>query len=916
MYLTFTPPLLPLLFSALVGLALAGYGWRQRRTPGALAFMWLGISVALVSLPEALAVSVARPDYKLLGAALAFPGQIIAPSAWLGFVLRYTGTIRRSWLPSLVMAIEPIVVLVLALTNSAHGLIWQTFAYDPTTVDGVLVVPGPASTFTSVYTCAAGALGVAILAWKLPRRRSFPWRQIGALAVAILVAGVGESGLVGGLLRGLDPTPYVLCGCCLALYWGFLRYRLLELGSVAREAVFDGMGNGVLVLDVFGIVVEVNTVAAEVLGLSRRAVLGQSLSRVIYGRRAYLLEPIISTGSGELLIRPGGGGVPERYYDVQVSSLRRGTQVLPARLVTFSDITERRAADLALRRNEERFRLQYRVSPIPTYCFRRLDQDFVLEDNNAAADELTGVQLGAGDLRGKLATSVLRNIEGMQADVERCWAERTSTRREVRVQVPGGGALDLDVSLAFVPPDLIMLHARDITASKALQQALGHQALHDALTGLPNRVLLNDGLRDAIGRAERDGGHVGLFMLDLDRFKEVNDTLGHSTGDQLLIQVSALVVETLTRIAGANASLPLLVGRLGGDEFAAIVEDVDVDSTQRIANAVLSALRVPLFVDGHAVSAEASIGIALWPDHALDPEVLMRRADIAMYAAKRGRLGSCIYAAEHDHNDPHRMELVTDLRAALEDAQLLLHFQPLVDLASRETVGVEALVRWEHPRRGLVPPDQFIGIAEQNGLIRPLSQWVLNASLAAATTWQARGLRVPVSVNLSAWDLHDLDLPAQVAGLLQTHRLTPDALRIEITESSLMIDPDRACGILEALRRLGVRCSVDDFGTGYSSLSYLKRLPVDSLKIDQSFVQAMLLDGGDRAIVRSTIELAHNLGLQVVAEGVEDELTARLLAELGCDRAQGYLFGLPQPRFEPWLDAIHPDAQRAPRRAA
>jgi diguanylate cyclase (GGDEF)-like protein/PAS domain S-box-containing protein len=651
-YLTFTPQLLPLLLSGLVGVALTSYAWQQRRTPGALGFTCLGLSLVLLSLPAALTVSVAEPAYKLFGVALAYPGLIIAPGAWLGFILRYTGTIRRSWLLPLALAVEPLIVLALAATNSAHGLVWQTLAFDPTADDGVLAIAGPAAAFVALYAYGAGALGIAILGWKLHRRRSLPWRQIGGLGLAVVVAGVGESGLLAGLLGRLDPSPYVLCGCCLALYWGFLRYRLLELGSAARGAVFDSMANGVLVLDVFGNVVEVNTIAADVLGLSRHALVGQSLAHATAGGPARLLDPIVNRGAGELAVWHAAGGA-ERYYDVHVSGLYRGTQALPARLVTFSDITERRSADMVLRRSEERFRLQYRVSPIPTYCFRRLDQDFVLEDNNAAADALTGVQLAAGDLRGRLASSLLKSVPVIRADVERCWTERSSIRREVRVPLPGHGWVDLDLSLAFVPPDLIMLHAADITASKALQAALEYQALHDALTGLPNRVLHNQWLREAIDRAERADGHVALLMLDLDRFKEVNDTFGHPIGDLLLVQVSALVVETLGRTAGAAASRTVLVARLGGDEFAAIVEDVDVEAVQHLADALLSALRVPVCVDGHAVSAEASIGIALWPDHGVEPEVLMRRADIAMYAAKRGRLGSCIYAAEHDQHDPH-----------------------------------------------------------------------------------------------------------------------------------------------------------------------------------------------------------------------------------------------------------------------
>jgi diguanylate cyclase (GGDEF)-like protein len=450
------------------------------------------------------------------------------------------------------------------------------------------------------------------------------------------------------------------------------------------------------------------------------------------------------------------------------------------------------------------------------------------------------------------------------------------------------------------------LHAQDVTASNQARLALEHQAHHDSLTGLPNRALLYERLREGIARSQTGSSQTALLVLDLDRFKDVNDTLGHSAGDVLLQLIAARLQTALRSPKGEVEPALGMAARLGGDEFAILLEDVDQNGATHVANVVLEALRAPLDLEGHLVSAEASIGIALCPGHGLDAETLFRRADVAMYAAKTARMGACVYSSDQDRHDPQRLEFVAELRTAIASDQLALHFQPQVNLRTGAMVGVEALVRWQHPRLGLVPPDDFIGLAEQTGLIRPLSQWVLSKALEAARSWRARGLHLPVAVNLSAWDLHDPNLVQRIGMLLSERGLAADVLRLEVTESSLMLDAERASATLSELRLMGVRSSVDDFGTGYSSLTQLKRLPVDELKIDRSFVRDMATDEEDRAIVRSTIGLAHSLGIHVVAEGVEDKETAQLLAELGCDWAQGYYFGRPlsEAELKPWLDRL------------
>ncbi len=443
---------------------------------------------------------------------------------------------------------------------------------------------------------------------------------------------------------------------------------------------------------------------------------------------------------------------------------------------------------------------------------------------------------------------------------------------------------------------------RDITERKRAEAALEHQALHDALTGLPNRALLRDRLQQALLNAQRDGESLALLLLDLDRFKEVNDTLGHQAGDQLLQQVAE-------RLRGALRASDTLA-RLGGDEFAVVLPTATEAGAVLSAERLTQALEAPFLVDEQPLEVRASIGIALFPDHADSAETLQRRADVAMYVAKRAGSGAAIYNPAQDQYSAERLALVGELRQAITAGALRLHYQPKVDVQTGRLLGAEALVRWQHPQRGLVPPDQFIALAEQTGLIRPLTHWVLDAALRQCAAWRRAGREVPIAVNLSMRNLLDTQLPTLVAELLARHQVPPALLKLEITESAVMADPQRVIEIIRQLRALGVEFAVDDFGTGYSSLSYLKQLAIQQVKIDRSFVKGLAHDANDRAIVRATIELGHQLGLDVVAEGVEDRETLELLRALACDGAQGYYLSRPMPAaaFEAWLDRASPPA--------
>jgi diguanylate cyclase (GGDEF)-like protein len=435
---------------------------------------------------------------------------------------------------------------------------------------------------------------------------------------------------------------------------------------------------------------------------------------------------------------------------------------------------------------------------------------------------------------------------------------------------------------------------RDIRAREKQAHRL---AYWDTLTGLPNREQFSRQLARQL--AEHDGRQAALLMLDLDRFKHVNDVLGHAFGDRLLCGVA----ERLQALCPGR-----LIARLSGDEFALLLDGADEHAAKETAARILVDFETPLRIDEQTIDLGAGIGIALYPVHGQEVSSLLARAEIAMYAAKRQQSGSMVYRPSLDAASQDSLSLLGELRRAIEGGELRLYLQPKVDLRRNEVLAAEALVRWQHPQRGLVPPMQFIPFAERTGFIRALTAWVIEASADIARQAREAGVPLRLSVNLSARDLMDQDLPAKTMALLQRHGVPAEALCLEITESAIMDDPQRALHTLETLHRLGFKLSIDDFGTGYSSLAYLKRLPVQELKIDRSFVAAMERDADDARIVRSTIELAHNLGLSVVAEGVETAKTWKLLDTLGCDEAQGYYIGRPMPaaEFMAWLAQWQP----------
>jgi diguanylate cyclase (GGDEF)-like protein len=423
-------------------------------------------------------------------------------------------------------------------------------------------------------------------------------------------------------------------------------------------------------------------------------------------------------------------------------------------------------------------------------------------------------------------------------------------------------------------------------AIEARQAEIMRLAYQDTVTGLPNRTRFNARLQELVERHSTSHHPLAVLLMDLDRFKSINDTLGHHSGDLVLQGVGERLRECVRE--------PDLVGRLGGDEFGILVAG-DLARAWALGRMVQGILEQPISLDGRPIDVGLSIGIAHCPTHGADPWLLLRRADIAMYAAKREKSGIAVYEPRHDQFRAEHLSLLSDLRRAVADDTLLLHYQPKLDLRRGQIIGVEALVRWQHPERGMIGPAEFLPFAEQTGMITPITRWVAESALRQCGAWRAAGLRLHVSLNVSSRDLLERDLPELLVAAARRHGVPPESVVVEVTESALMEDPQRAQQTLLELKQHGFRIAIDDYGTGYSSLAYLQRLHCDELKLDRSFVMHVAERERDAAIVRSTVGLGHSLGLSVVAEGVESDEAMRKLHDLGCDVVQGYGVSRPIP---------------------
>lgn len=554
---------------------------------------------------------------------------------------------------------------------------------------------------------------------------------------------------------------------------------------------------------------------------------------------------------------------------------------------------EQKRTESALQESEDRFRKVFEESPIGMVL---VDSNFRLIRVNSAFCRMVGY---AEEELTRLTFADITHPEDIENDLEQA-------RRVFSGEIP---SYQMEKRYITKNKEIIWVHltasmirdregrslyglgiVENITERKQMEERLNYLATHDPLTNLPNRAVVFDRLSQALVRAPWNKRLIAVMFLDLDHFKRINDTLGHAIGDLLL---KAVAERLATCVRGGDT-----VARLGGDEFTFILADVArVEDVSKVASKIFNAFSTPFWVEGHELFITPSIGISLYPNDGESPETLLKNADTAMYRVKElGRNNFQLYSAAMNARASERLKLESSLRHALERKEFLLHYQPRLDIATGQITGVEALLRWQRPDSGMVSPTEFIPLAEETGLIVPIGEWVLHTACAQNKAWQVAGLPpICVAVNLSARQFQQKNLLETVARVLEEAGLAPNHLELELTEDIIMKDMENTIETLRGLQAMGIQISVDDFGTGYSSLAYLKKLPVDAIKIDKSFVINMKGNKNDEMIVHSAINLAHNLGLKVIAEGVEDQKTRDLLAALGCDAAQGYYMARPMP---------------------
>ncbi len=580
------------------------------------------------------------------------------------------------------------------------------------------------------------------------------------------------------------------------------------------------------------------------------------------------------------------GEVQGVVFETHFEPLRGDDGSVAGIIGVATDVTTRARMERALKASEERYRDLFEGAHDLIYV-HDLTGKFI--SMNKMAERVTGFdrkELGDVNIIDVLTPETAATARAM---LTRKLKEGGTTTYEIEIKGKDGKVIPLELStrLMFENGRAVAVQgiARDISERRAQTRALEHQALHDPLTGLPNRTLLRDRLGQAIAMAGREKTAFAVMLIDLDHFKEINNTLGHEKGDLVLKEINP----RLRSILRASDT----VARWGGDEFGLILTTTDRHGAEAAATKILETLEDPFRVGELQLRVDASIGIALFPDHGEDADTLLKRVDVAMLRAQQNRNGFAFYEAEYDQHSPRRLELAAELRTAIENSDLALHFQPVYSAKDRGVIELEALVRWPHPTEGLLAPDRFIHLAERSGLIKPLTQWVLTEAIKSCKAWKDQGFEVGVAANLSARNLGEADLPDRISRLLMEHDLPTSCLTLEITESTIM--GEWWAEVIEDLHQMGVKLSIDDFGTGFSSLTHLKRLPVQQIKIDRCFITDYATDEGDAAIAGAIVDLGRNLGLEVVAEGIEDEEVLGRLVSRGCDLLQGYHLSRPVP---------------------
>lgn len=721
---------------------------------------------------------------------------------------------------------------------------------------------------------------------------------LSSAAVATVIIAVAGYALESGMAPIWITIGFVALG---ALYTRlFYQHALVmhvaeknrtDLNNVRASFrhLYDAIPDSLITLDDEGRILDVNAATIALTGYTREELLELKVSHLspehLRGKIARLLPRAHAGGSfiDWICLRKDGVCVPVEvsYSTISIDGMQRV-------LVSGRDVSSRQKAARELKASEARYRSLFEQSLDGIY--RSTPEGHYIDVNPALVE-----MLGYSSKEELLSLDIPKEVYFSQTD--RRTADQRNTVFTNRLRRKDGSELWVEVTSWVVcdDNDQVMYYegiTRDVTERKRYEETIWFQAYHDALTGLPNRYLFNDRLNHALAQARRSQSMVGVMFLDLDHFKNINDTLGHAVGDQLLQMVSGRL-QTCLREGDT-------VARLGGDEFTLLLQLNKISDTTRVAKRIHEVLTPPFQLDGRELHVTTSIGISIFPLDADDADTLLKNADTALYRSKeQGRNNHQLFNSTMNASAVERFELETALRQALDRREFVLHYQPIAHTGSGEISIVEALVRWLRPDGVLVPPDVFIPLAEETGLIAPIGEWVLHTACVQAKQWEARcGRPIHIAVNLSARQFNQQNLLQLIQQTLQETGLEPGSLTLEITENTALQNLEVTAATLKRLTELGVRVAIDDFGTGYSSLSLLKRLPLHTLKIDRSFVRNLTSDPGDAAIVSAVIAMAHSLRLEVVAEGVEALEQVQFLREQECDALQGYLISHPVPAQE------------------
>jgi diguanylate cyclase (GGDEF)-like protein/PAS domain S-box-containing protein len=901
-----------LIIGALSTAPLGAVIWRRRRAPGsaAVAIALFGCTIWIIGYLGELQstnLQAAIPFANLEGI-----GLTVIPEAWLIFILQYAGL--QNWLTRRNLALittVTAVVIVMILTNEIHHIMWTYIS---------LMEVGPFHRVDMAYgigfwvyvVFAYAMIGVAtFLTLQLMARANTYYRlQVMANVVAAVIPwGASLHDLLHfAPLPYLDLTPLAFTFTCAILAWNLFRWRMADLLPIARGVILESMEDALVVVDANGLVVDLNHVASHLIGRPETNVVGLPLERVWPDLDRALARPAHEAGSrGEPFKQD------DRFFDIKVSPLRDLRGGLVGRVLSLRDVTARLAVESALRLSETRYALAVQgandglwdwdlSTPHVYFSPRALDMLGLPEPTTLYTLEDVYAQLEPTDVP-RLRADIEAHLESRSPYLESEFRvgqgidQRWLLCRGLTVQDNAGNPYRMAGSLT------------DITTRKTSETQLRHAALHDSLTGLGNRSLLMDRLEHALQRARRDRNQsFALLYLDLDRFKMINDSLGHAAGDRVLQEIAR-------RLAITFREADTLV-RLGGDEFVVLLEGVqNLQGAERAAERFQETIARPIQIGNFETYSSASIGIALANKPHSRAVDMLRDADLALYQAKRLGGGRYVFFDQRMHQRAMtEFELETDLRRAMDAGSLAIYYQPICSLVTRQISGFEALLRWNHPTRGMLLPKDFLSLAEDTGLIIPIGSWVLEQAIHQLARWKGaypEYADATMGVNLSGRQLAQDNLDLEVQRAVETSGVAASDLHLEITETLMIEDSVLAAHRLSKLQRIGVKLHLDDFGTGYSSLSLLHTFPVDCLKIDRTFVARLESGGRDAQIVQTIVALAGAFEVEVVAEGIETEDQLIRLVALGCTAGQGYLLGKPAPaeEIDALLASISPSSQ-------